>query len=191
MTNMNRAVLSLEDRRTFFRLFLPLLDFTNQVFKFSEELDEQLRMGCPDSGELKSVADILWENTETIDEYIKALHGKDKLSVEDIDLLKSWRHPVSGLFILERHLSQGSVFIDINTSEVYLVKGLTDPWSVMLKQSPLPILMYATLIPFRDCIITDGLVAEENVRFGSGSRSDFRECYLNAKQKGRIITSLK
>ena len=182
--------LSPEDRKTFFRLFLPLLDFTNQTFKISEELDEQLRMGCPDICELKVLADVLWKNTEIIDEYVKALQEKDKLSVEDVDLLKSWRHPVSGRFLLERHHSQGSVFIDTNTSEVYLVKGITDPWSVMLKQNPLPILMQATLIPFCDCIISDGLVAVENVSFGFGSRSDFRECYLNAKQTGRIVTSL-
>ena len=32
MSNTNKATLSPEDRKTFFRLFIPLLDFTNQKY---------------------------------------------------------------------------------------------------------------------------------------------------------------
>lgn len=190
MTNIYKAVLLPEDRETFFRLFIPLLDFANRTFGVSEELDKQLHMGCPNLAELKNVADVIWENTDIINEYISVLKKENKLFGEDVDLLKSWLQPVSGQFILERHLSKGSVFLDANTSDVYLVKGLTNPWSEVLKGLSPPILLNATLLPFRDCIITDGLVTTKNVFFGPGARSDFKECYLNAKQAGKIITSL-
>ena len=72
MSNTNKATLSPEDRKTFFRLFLPLLDFTNQKYEISECLIDDLRMGCPDKEDLKEVADVLWANPETIDEYIEA-----------------------------------------------------------------------------------------------------------------------
>ena len=53
-----------------------------------------------------------------------------------------------------------------------------------------PILLQATLIPFGNCIISDGLVYPQNIIFGSGAGSDFKDFYMNAKQNGKIITSL-
>lgn len=72
MSNTNKATLSPEDRKTFFRLFIPLLDFTNQKHEINEYLSEDMRRGHPDTQDLKGVADVLWANLETIDEYIKA-----------------------------------------------------------------------------------------------------------------------
>ena len=174
MSNTNKATLSLEERKTFFRLFIPLLDFTNQKYEINEYLSEDLRMGNPDTQDLKEVADVLLDEC-------------------DRRLLESWRHPITGRFILERHLAKGSVFIDTEDAEtmkVYLVKGLTEPWSEMLADFSPPILLKATLIPFGNCIISDGLVYPHNIIFSSGARSDFKDFYMNAKQSGKIITSL-
>ncbi len=192
MSNTNKATLSPEDRKTFFRLFIPLLDFTNQKYEINEYLSEDMRRGHPDMQDLKEVADVLWANPETIDEYIEATEKQFGLEEDDRRLLESWRLPVSGRFILERHLSKGSVFIDAENTEtmkVYLVKGLTEPWSDMLANFRPPILLQATLIPFGNCIISDGLVYPHNIIFGSGAKSDFKDFYMNAKQNGKIITS--
>ena len=147
-------------------------------------------MGRPDTKEFKEVADVLWANSETIDEYIEATEKQFGLEKADRRLLEGWRYPVSGRFILERHLSKGSVFIETESMNVYLVKGLTDPWSEMLADFRPPILLKATLIPFGNCIISDGLVYPQNIIFGSGARSDFKDYYMHAKQNGKIITSL-
>lgn len=189
MSNTNKATLSPEDRKTFFRLFIPLLDFTNQKYEISECLIDDLRMGCPDKEDLKEVADVLWANPETIDEYIEAAEKQFGLEEDDRRLLESWRLPVSGRFILERHLAKGSIFLDTESLNVYLVKGLTESWGEMLSNFTPPILLEATLIPFGDCIISDGLVNPHNIIFSSGARSDFKDFYINAKQNGKIITS--
>ena len=188
MGNISKATLSAEDSRTFFRLFIPLLQFTNHKFEINEYLDEDLREGHPYIEDLKEVADRLWQNTDTIDEFMEA--NEDKLEAEERALLESWRQPITGRFILERHLAKGSIFIDSRDVKVYLVKGLTDPWSVMFADRTPPILLRTTLIPFRDCIISDGLTMLQNVIFSSGSRNDFKEFYMNAKQNGNIISSL-
>ena len=100
MSTTNNAILSAEDKRTFFRLFIPLLQFTNQKFEINKYLDEDLRAGHPDLEDLKEVADILWQHTDTIDEFIEA--NKDRLSAAEHSLLESWRRPISGRFVLER-----------------------------------------------------------------------------------------
>ncbi len=188
MSNVSKATLSAEDKRTFFRLFIPLLQFTNQKFEVNKYLDEDLRAYHPDLEDLKEVADVLWQNTDTIDEFIKA--NEDRLSAVERTLLERWRHPVSGQFIIERHLAKGSIFIESKVGNVYLVKGLTDPWSVMFANRTPPILLDTTLIPFRDCIISDGLTMMQNIYFSTEARNDFKDVYMHAKQNGKIISSL-
>lgn len=188
MSTTNNAILSAEDKRTFFRLFIPLLQFTNQKFEINKYLDEDLRAGHPDLEDLKEVADILWQHTDTIDEFIEA--NKDRLSAAEHSLLESWRRPISGRFVLERHLAKGSIFLESKAGTVYLVKGLTDPWSVMFANIAPPILLDTTLIPFRDCIISDGLTVTHNIYFSTGARNDFKDVYMHAKQNGKIIPSL-
>ena len=72
-------------------------------------------------------------------------------------IIESRKHPVPGQFILERHRAKGSIFIESKEGNICLVKGLTDPWSVTLANRTPPILLNTTPIPFRDCIIPDGL----------------------------------
>ena len=55
---------------------------------------------------------------------------------------------------------------------------------------PLPVLLKATLIPFRDKIISDGLVIPYNVCFGKGYSSEFKNIYMNAKKNKKIHFSL-
>ena len=162
----------------------------NTNYEISDTLEEPLRAGRPSMKDLKTTANALWEDTGILDEYIRAVSEQRGLSEEDRLVLESWKHPVSATFVLERHLSKGSIFIDPETGKVYLVKGLTQTWSEMLPWAKPPVVLEATLIPFCGCIISDGLVAPLRVSLGPGYRESFKQLYLEAKQKGRILTSL-
>ena len=139
---------------------------------------------------LRAVAQALWKDTDVLDEYIAAYSEHYGPSDDDLPILEGWKHPVSATFVLERHLSQGSIFINPETEKVYLVKGLTQTWSEMFPRAKPPIVLKATLIPFCGCIISDGLVAPLRVSLGPGYRESFKQLYLEAKQSGRILTSL-
>ena len=190
MKKENGATLSSEESSNFFRLFLPLLQAVNYNYEISDTLEEQLRAGRPSMRDLKEVAAALWEDTGILDEYIKAVSEQCGLPEEDRLVLESWKHPVSATFVLERHLSKGSIFINPETGKVYLVKGLTQKWSEMFPWAKPPIVLDATLIPFCGYIISDGLVAPLRVSLGPGYRESFKQLYLEAKQSGEIITSL-
>ena len=58
--------------------------------------------------------------------------------------------------IFERHLKKGSIFISTKGERVYLFNGIIDSWEDMLSGVPTPIIVDAVLLPFKDCIITDG-----------------------------------
>ena len=79
---------------------------------------------------------------------------------------------------------KGSVFISAEDEAVYMVKGLFSTWAEMLGECP--VLLDAVLIPFRDSIISDGLVVPYRIYFGKGAREDFKEVYMNAKRNHTI-----
>ena len=88
--------------------------------------------------------------------------------------------------MLERHLKKGSVFISVENQQVYMVNGIITSWEDMFFFMSLPIMLNATLIPFKDKIISDGLVIPYSVCFGKGYSSEFKNIYLTAK-KNKII----
>ncbi len=69
-----------------------------------------------------------------------------------------------------------------------MVKGLFSTWPEMLGESP--VLLDAVLIPFRDSIISDGLVVPHQIYFGKGATEDFKEVYMNAKRNHTIRFSI-
>ena len=98
--------------------------------------------------------------------------------------MAGWKRCKPGRYILERHLKKGSVFISAEDGGVYMVKGLCSTWEEMLGETP--VLLDAVLIPFRDSIISDGLVVPYRIYFGKGARADFKDAYMNAKKNQTI-----
>lgn len=52
------------------------------------------------------------------------------------------------------------------------------------------LLMKVTLIPFRDVIISDGLVMPYNIVIGKNMKKQFKDIYMSAKKSGTLIKSL-
>ena len=70
-----------------------------------------------------------------------------------------------------------------------MVKGLFSTWAEMLGDSP--VLLDAVLIPFRDSIISDGLVVPYRIYFGKGTIEGFKEEYINSKPSLREPSCLQ
>ena len=172
------------DAELFYRLWIPLLDFVNRKYHVRPEttLIDQ-RQGV-DVQVAKAVADCLWSHTEAIEEYLVSA----ELPEEYTRIVADWKRCRPGTYILERHLKRGSVFISAKDAEVYMVKGLFSTWEEMLGEGP--VLLDAVLIPFRNNIISDGLVVPYRIRFGKGYAESFKEQYMNAKRNHSIHFSI-
>lgn len=168
------------DVELFYRLWFPLLDFVNRKYHVcsdTELIDEEQSV---DLQAAKAVADYLWAHTAVLDEYLAVA----ELPEEYAQIVAGWKRCKPGRYILERHLKKGSVFLSAKDRAVYMVKGLCSTWEEMLGEAP--VLLDAVLIPFRDNIISDGLVVSYSVYFGKGARADFKEVYMTAKKNQTI-----
>ena len=182
--------LDTENAKLFFKLFLPILDYVNlkyHVLENDEKFMEKwsLSQGVNVQNALKT-ANKLWSDGTLIDDFL----AQAQLSDESRNIVSSWKKYISGKFILERHLKKGSIFISLDDEKVYLVKGLNSTWREMLDGMPPPVLLNATLLPWKDVIISDVLVMFTPVYFGKGYSTEFTEIYMNAKHHSTIFHSM-
>ena len=172
--------LEYSDVELFYQLWFPLLDYVNRKYHVCSKTEIiDLEEGV-DPRDAKAIADYLWSYTAVLEEYLAAA----ELPEEYAQIVADWKRCKPGRYILERHLKKGSVFISAEDGAVYMVKGLCSTWEEMLGEAP--VLLDAVLIPFRDSIISDGLVVPYHIYFGKGARADFKDAYMTAKKSQTI-----
>lgn len=178
-------VLTDEQAEMFYDLWIPLLDYVNQKYKLVKKL---YGMTSPKGLPLESVITItqkLWEDVSVIDEYLDV--NSEKMSDEQIAIVASWKKVVHGTFVVERHLKNGSALVSSDSEGVvYIVSGIYSSWREMLDGYPMPQIVNASLIPFQDVIIHDGIVQPYGVRLGKKMADEARQIYLKAKAEGRL-----
>ena len=180
--------LSTEDAKLYYRLWLPVLDYVNKKYGINENLKQIAGAEGLDPKDVKEVANKLWEDVAVLDEYL--VGHADELSEEHRTIVESWKRKISGRFVLERHLKKGSVFVSMEDEKVYLVSGINSSWEEMFWFRPVPIMMQATLIPFKNVIISDGLVMPYNIMIGRNMAREFKDIYMTAKKSGELVKTL-
>ncbi|MFQ7311607.1 MAG: hypothetical protein ACLROL_07105 [Sellimonas sp.] len=179
--------LSQEDGQLYYKLWMPLLDFVNRTYGVNKKLKSMAEAKNLDPVEVKEVANKLWSEIAIIDRYIKE---NPELPQEHKDIIQGWKRRIQGKFIMERHLKKGTIFISMEDEQVYQVSGIISSWEEMFYGAPMPLIVEATFIPFRDVIISDGLVMPYNIMIGGGMKRTFKDVYMAAKKSGQIHRSL-
>lgn len=171
--------LSNEDGQLFYKLWLPLLDYVNGKFSINTRIKNMAGAKSLNPSDVKEIADKMWDDVSVIDAYLSECTD---LTAEHQDIIRSWKRRIRGKFILERHLKNGSIFISMDNEQVYQVSGIISSWEEMFPYAPMPLILDATFIPFKDVIISDGLVMPFNVRIGRNMASGFKDIYMIAKK---------
>ena len=131
----------------------------------------------------------LYQNPQLFDDFIQ--ENKEELSDEDIAILKSWKSFIQGKFYLFRYLKKSRIFLSVDEHhQTYGVLSLYSSFQEMFG-TQLPRLVETVLLPFKGKIVSDGIIMESNIYFGSGYRSSIKEIYAEAKARFGMITSLE
>lgn len=180
--------LSETDAKVYYKLWFPLLEYVNKKRRINS-LKGLATSSSLDPAKVKEIAQSMWDDVSIIDEYLADKAAKD-LSEEEREIVSGWKRCVQGRFIMERHLKKGTIFVSMETEEVYQVSGIISSWEDMFYGAPMPFMVDATFIPFKDVIISDGIVIPYNVILGNGIRSRYKDIYMNAKKNARIHNTL-
>jgi len=173
----------------FYAIWRPLLGFANERLNVVPSLSG---MGPNDKiiSELAiKVRDALWQNDAVLDEFVS--QNPAHLSKEALGIVQTWKYRLPGSFIVYKTLKKHAIFLSqAHSGDVYAVKGLYSSFEELFGMY-LPIMIKTVLIPFQDEITTDGLFESYSVVFGPGIRSEFKDLYDDARERGDIITTLR
>ena len=182
-------LLETQDVELFFRLHRTLMYFVNQrlhVIPVTITTPEEFASLSP---ELRvKVRDALNANLDLIESFVD--ENPAHLSGDELDIIRSWRHLVTGRFYVFRELKKYTVFLSAtNPAIAYGVLALSQPFEDFFGPH-LPVMTQTVLLPFKGVIVYDGLMSRYNISFGPGIRRNLNEDYKETKARLGIVTSL-
>jgi hypothetical protein len=178
-------ILADEDAALFYRAWGALLTWVNDRRNVVPRFPRPTP-GRPIDSELAvQIRDILWAEDALRDQFLA--EAATELAAAERDLIASWKHRVHGNFILLKHLKKHSILM---SEAVYGVRGIYTPLVAMFPY--VPMFVDTVLLPFRDAIITDGLMRSPpmQISFGGGARRIFNEQYSAARNASQVRTRL-
>ena len=182
-------LLAPQDVELFFRLHRTLMFFVNQrlnVIPVKITTPEEFAALSPEVR--LEVRDALNANLDLIESFVdeNAAH----LSEDDLAIVRSWQHLVTGRFYVFRELAKYTVFLTSTDPAIaYGVLALSQPFEDLIGPY-LPVMTQTVLLPFKGVIVYDGLMSSYNISFGPGIRRSFNESFKEAKLRHGIVTSL-
>ena len=177
------AKLSNVESKKFYQLYYDLLVFTNNTKKVYPQYTDE---SCfHDYDRLGKLARTLWENEELLDAYLEA---HPQLSEELKGVVMSWKRHLSGTYYLTRYWPEGAMFV-AEDNQVYLVKGLKRIHKSLFGTN-LPLKVEATLIPWKNVIITDGVYNSVDPNVPMDKQRELHNIESLAYDRGRITTCL-
>jgi hypothetical protein len=178
-----------QDAQLFFKLFLAILAYTNRQLNVVPNVSQPTDLHRLGTERTAKIRDALYAHKELFDRFIA--ENPENLTADELQIVASWKHHISDEFYLMRYLKKYAVFMPAKKADrLYGVLGLFDPIQVVVRGQPLPVLLKATLLPFRDKIIYDGIVAPYTILFGKNIRADLDATYNRLKQKEGIVEQL-
>jgi tetratricopeptide (TPR) repeat protein len=167
--------LTSEEANTFYSIFLPILHFTSQKFKlFEYENLEEFKKSSFQEKQLCSEA--FWNDSDNFENYLSQTNQNE-------EIIRSWKNNINSTFIICKHTTNGSIFIDTITEKVYIVNGIADNLENICNkmQENLPIVVKTVLIPWKNKIIYDGfLTVKKSITLDSFG-FDYKDILKNSK----------
>ncbi len=181
-------LLSPDDADLFFKLHKLLMHFVNGRLHVVKSRPSVIagHPTYPQSDRLK-IRNALLENIGLIERFTQ--ENPDGLDDQEREIVASWKHAVADKFIVLRYLKKHTIFLSsANPPVAYGVLGLCELIPDVV--GPCPMIVDAVLLPFKGCIIYDGVVMGYNIALGPGIRASLDESYREAKSRHGIVTTL-
>jgi len=178
-----------EDIDLFYKLHGLLLAYANRELKILPAGIAPDQVRKQSIQQVAKLRDACYENPAIFAAYLAA--NPDRLPADELAVVAGWRHRLTGEFYIVRHLKMYTVFMSMKEpAHLYGVLGLIDPLEVVMGGAPVPILVKATLLPFRERIIYDGMINPYRISFGPGIRGSVNATYSRLKEREGIIEAL-
>jgi hypothetical protein len=177
-----------EETALFYKLHRSLLAYANRQLKVIPQAATAEEVGKLPVEQTARICGALYKQFDLLERFIA--ENPDRFSKQELLIVATWGQRVTGNFYIMRHLKSYTVFMNEKPAHLYGVLGLHNPIEAVTAGAPLPLLVEATLLPFRDRIIYDGIMSFYRITFGRGIRSSLTDTYNRLKEREGIIEGL-
>ncbi|MCA9069430.1 MAG: hypothetical protein KDA84_10925, partial [Planctomycetaceae bacterium] len=176
------------DAEQFFKLHRALMWFVNNNLNIIPNISTPEEFSSSPLEAILEVRDAFLEEMDLIESFVN--DNPADLNEDEIEIVLSWHHAISGQFYIFRQLKNFMVFLSTNKPvRAYGVVAFTETFEEILGPS-LPRLVDTVLLPFKGKIVYDGLLRGYNIHFGGGITRNLNDEYREAKERLGIVTSL-
>lgn len=178
-------ILAPHDAALFYRAWGALLTWVNDQRNIVPPFQRPGPERSLDPSLAMPIRNVIWAEDALREQFLA--EGAAELAQAERDLIASWGQRVKGTFTMLRHLKKHTIFM---AARVYGVLGIYSPLAEMCPY--VPMFVDAVLLPFRDVIITDGLIQSPGMQlsFGGGARRMFEVEYKDKQAKSGLVTTL-
>lgn len=162
------AHLESKDARSFYKMYMGLLDYVNQKYQIVKESDFDIAYHVNPMDQVK-IREKLFEDLSIIDEFIqKNPNHFNKMMLKQVKEVKN-AVKVRGMIVkFERNYT---IFIDENDI-VYGIIGANSNLDEIIDKNHLPHMCQLVLVPYKNKIIYDGVIEGIGVKMGPGIQSN-------------------
>lgn len=181
--------LSTTECRLFYKLHPALMCYANRRLKtLPDQPSDPGEFYALEAEKRVRVRDALHAQPDLIDQFVG--DNPFGLGEKELEVVRSWKHAVVGSFYVFRYLKHYTAFLSSEARcKAYGVLALADPMKDVIGPY-LPVLTRTVLLPFKNKIVYDGLVASYPLSFGGGVKRMLNDSYRRAKVDFGIITWL-
>ena len=182
-------LLTSHELEQFFKLHRAIMFFVNQRLNvIPDKITTPERFAALSPEVRVKVRDALSANLDLIKSFVD--ENPAHLPEDELDIVRSWRHLVTGRFYVFRELKRYTVFLSTTSPAIaYGVLALSQPFEDLIGPY-LPVLTQTVLLPFKNMLVYDGLLSSYNISFGPGIRQNLNQDFKEAKARYGIVTSL-
>ena len=182
-------LLAQDELEQFFKLHWALMFFVNQrLHVIPDKTSTPAEFSTLPPKVRILVRDAMNANLNLIESFIA--ENPAHLTEDELEIVRSWRHLVTGQFYIFRELKNHTVFLSTTSPTIaYGVTALSQPFEELIGPS-LPALTQTVLLPFKNKIVYDGLMNNYSISFGPGIRRNLTQEFNEAKARYGIVTSL-
>jgi len=158
------ACISKKDADLFYKLYLALLEYTNNKYHINKKLKKIYKKQNINPAELINIIDKLWESpTLIIDDFIK--DNQYKFNQEELSIIEKFKLGQRDIFFLANYEEEYTAILS-KEEKIYMIKGIRDNIDNIINYKDLPKPIITTLLPFKENIIYDGIINEFPIQLG-------------------------
>jgi hypothetical protein len=116
---------------------------------------------CTDMPTLQKLRNLIIRKPKLVPEFLSL--NRHLITPDDIKIIKDFTRRKTSIFAVLKYEEDYAVFVDTKGCSFYAVKALTEPFSAVLPA--LPTCIEASLLPFRNRIVWDGIAHVSKAKF--------------------------